>query len=69
MKSNLLALGHTLLFFGYVGCFVAAVHFLGQVTDIDPVYIFAGCMALVIGVVMFQIQKTRLEFQKEPGNK
>jgi len=70
MKTNLIALGHTLMFFGYIGCFTAAVHFLGQVVGTDPMYIFAGTMALIVGYLMFQIQKARIETQKEaPENK
>lgn len=69
MKNNLVALGHTLLFFGYVGCFTAAVHFLGRVIGTDPMYIFAGVMALVCGIFMFQIQRARLNDQEKLENK
>jgi len=68
MKTNLMALGQTFLFFGYVGIFMLAVHYLGQAVGIDPMYIFLTIFLGVVGVFMFQIQRARILANQENRN-
>lgn len=69
MKTNLMALGQTFLFFGYVGIFMLAVHYLGRAVGIDPMYIFLTIFLAVAGVFMFQIQRARILSNQQPSNK
>jgi hypothetical protein len=61
MKTNLLALGHTVLFFVYCTVLIASIHYLAHVAAVDPGVIYAGLLMVGAGIVMFSVQKSRIQ--------